>query len=145
MKRLCILATFLMLLTIAYAGNNKTTKDSSVLPAKSRQFLTEHFAGIPVSNIKIEKELMLIDNYDVILTDGTKVEFNRKGEWEEIKRHKKAVPSAIVPASIRKYIKQHYPSAKVVAISKDSRDYEIDLDNRIELKFDLKGNLIEID
>lgn len=146
MKRFSILATLLLLLTaIAYAGNDRITKDVSVLPASGRQFLSEHFASIPVSHIKIEKELMRVDSYDVILTDGTKVEFNRNGKWEEVKRNKAAIPTAIIPVSIRKYVKQHYPKAKIIGISRDSRDYEIDLNNQLELKFDLKGKFIKID
>lgn len=145
MKRLGILAVLLMSLTVVFACNDKITKDTSVLPAQSQKFLTTHFAGIPVSHIQIDRELMLIDSYEVILTDGTNIEFDRKGAWEEVKRHSEAIPEAIIPATIRKYIKQNHPTAKVVAISRDRRDYEVDLDNRLELKFDLKGNLIEID
>lgn len=145
MKRLSILAVLLLSLTSLFACNDKITKDTNVLPELSRRFLSEHFAGIPVSHIQIEKDFLLVDSYDVILTDGTNVEFNRKGEWEEVRRHGAAIPSAIVPSFIRKYVLQHYPSATIVAISRDRRDYEVDLDNRLELKFDLKGNLIEID
>lgn len=145
MRKLFILATFLLSLTIAFAGNDKITKDTSVLPTVSRQFLSRHFAKIPVSHIKIEKALMGIDSYDVILTDGTNVEFNRKGEWKEVKRHKTAIPAAIVPKSIREYVKKHYPSAVIIAIDKDSRNYEVDLNNKTELKFNLKGKLTDID
>lgn len=145
MRKLFILATFLLSLTIAFAGNDKITEDTSVLPTVSRQFLSRHFAKIPVSHIKIEKALMGIDSYDVILTDGTNVEFNRKGEWKEVKRHKTAIPAAIVPKSIREYVKKHYTSAVIIAIDKDSRNYEVDLNNKTELKFNLKGKLTDID
>lgn len=145
MKGLSILAVLLLSLTSLFACNDKITKDTNVLPELSRRFFSEHFAGIPVSHIQIDKDFLLIDSYDVILTDGTNVEFNRKGEWEEVRRHGAAIPSAIIPDFIRKYVLQHYPSATIVAISRDRRDYEVDLDNRLELKFDLKGNLIEID
>lgn len=145
MKRFSILALLLLSLTVVFACNDKVSTDIGVLPQQSRQFLSTHFAGIPVSHIQIDKDFLVVDSYDVILTDGTNVEFNRKGEWKEVKRHNAAIPTAIIPAFIRKYVKQHYPTAKVLAISRDRRDYEVDLDNRLELKFDLKGNLIEID
>lgn len=145
MKRFSILALLLLSLTVVFACNDKVSTDIGVLPQQSRQFLSTHFAGIPVSHIQIDKDFLVVDSYDVILTDGTNVELNRKGEWKEVKRHNAAIPTAIIPAFIRKYVKQHYPTAKVLAISRDRRDYEVDLDNRLELKFDLKGNLIEID
>lgn len=146
MRRLSVLAVLLLSLTSAYARHDKVTKDMNVLPASSRQFLTEHFANIPVAHIQVEKNLMVFtDEYEVILTDGTNVEFNRQGEWKDVKRHNQAIPAAIVPAQIQKYVKQNYPATTIVSISKDRKDYEVDLSNKIELKFDLKGRLIEID
>lgn len=146
MKRLSILAVLFLSVTMTFAHRDKITTDMSVLPAASRQFLTEHFANIAVSHIQVEKMMMLLtEEYDVILTDGTNVEFDRKGEWKDVKRHNQAIPSALVPVHIQKFVQQKYPSATIVAISKDSRDYEVDLSNGTELKFNLKGKLIEID
>lgn len=146
MKRLRnILAILSLSVTMACADNNKVTKDTGVLPAASRQFISEHFGDIAVSHIQIEKNLVLTDSYDVILTDGTNVEFNRKGEWKEVNRHNLSVPGAIIPEAIRTYVRQNYPSAMIVAIDKDFRDYEIDLNNGLELKFDLQGNLVDFD
>lgn len=146
MKRLSsILAILSLSVAIACADNNKITKDTGVLPATSRQFISEHFGDIAVSHIQIEKNLVLTDSYDVILTDGTNVEFNRKGEWKEVNRHNLPVPGAIIPETIQNYVRQNYPLAMIVAVDKDFRDYEIDLDNGIELKFDLQGNLVDLD
>ena len=118
---------------MACAGNDKITSDTNVLPVSSRQFISDHFKDIPVSHIQIEKNLIRISSYDVILTDGTNVEFNHKGEWKEI------------PEVIQDLIKKNYSSNKVVKIEKEIRDYEIKLDNGLEMTFDLKGNLIDID
>ncbi|MSL47245.1 hypothetical protein GKE57_29435, partial [Escherichia coli] len=46
---------------------------------------------------------------------------------------------------IQDLIKKNYSSNKVVKIEKEIRDYEIKLDNGLEMTFDLKGNLIDID
>ena len=89
--------------------------------------------------------LIRISSYDVILTDGTNVEFNHKGEWKEIKLHGLPIPQAIIPEVIQDLIKKNYSSNKVVKIEKEIRDYEIKLDNGLEMTFDLKGNLIDID
>lgn len=146
MKRNNYLLIILSLLSVmACAGNDKITNDTDLLPVSSRQFISDHFKDIPVSHIQIEKNLIRISSYDVILTDGTNVEFNRRGEWKEIKRHNLPIPQAIIPAVIQNHLKKTYPSNRVVAIDKDIRDYEIKLDNGLEMKFDLKGNLIDID
>ncbi len=129
----------------ACSGNDKITQDIDLLPISSRQFISEHFADVPVSHIKIEKNLLWTEGYDVILTDGSNLEFNRKGEWKEIKRRGLPIPQTIKPAEIQGQVTKSYPSNRVVAIDKDRRDYEIKLDNGLEMKFDLKGNLIDID
>ena len=118
---------------------------SRVTPTYCRFPAANHFKDIPVSHIQIEKNLIRISSYDVILTDGTNVEFNHKGEWKEIKRHGLPIPPAIIPEVIQDLIKKNYSSNKVVKIEKEIRDYEIKLDNGLEMTFDLKGNLIDID
>ena len=55
------------------------------------------------------------------------------------------VPAAIVPQQIRDYVAKNYPDRKVTAIDRDRRDYEVELDNGLDLKFDLKFRLIDID
>ena len=39
----------------------------------------------------------------------------------------------------------NYPDTKVLKIERDKKEYEVKLSNRVELKFDLKFNLIDID
>lgn len=146
MKRINFLLTVLSSLSVmACAGNDTITSDTNRLPASSRHFLSVHFKETPVSHIQIEKDLVRISSYDVILTDGTNVEFDRNGEWTEIKRHRLPIPRTIIPAVIQDHIRRNHSSEKIVAIEKDTRDYEIKLDNGLEMKFDLAGNLIDID
>ena len=138
MKRINYLLIVLSLLSVmACAGNDKITSDTNILPVSSRQFISDHFKDIPVSHNQIEKKLIRISSYDVLLTDGTNVEL--------IKRHGLPIPPAIIPEVIQDLIKKNYSSNKVVKIEKEIRDYEIKLDNGLEMTFDLKGNLIDID
>ena len=60
-------------------------------------------------------------------------------------RDRLPIPQAIIPEVIQDLIKKNYSSNKVVKIEKEIRDYEIKLDNGLEMTFDLKGNLIDID
>ena len=41
--------------------------------------LDEHFPKKKVSMVKTDKHLLRKSDYDVKLTDGTKIEFNRQG------------------------------------------------------------------
>ena len=73
------------------------------------------------------------------------VEFTKNGEWKDVECKYGEVPAAIVPQQIRDYVAKNYPDRKITAIDRDRRDYEVELDNGLDLKFDLKFRLIDID
>ena len=146
MKRIGIILIGLALMTnMACADNDKVTNNINELPQVSRNFLNNYFNGNKVSHIKIDKDLFLVDSYDVILTDGTSVEFNRDGEWKEVKSFQQNIPDTLIPAEIRQYVSQNYPGQKIMTVERGKRKVSVDLANGLELKFDLKGNLIDID
>ena len=74
-----------------------------------------------------------------------KAEFYKDGEWKEVDCRYSSVPAAVVPAQIAQYVSGHYPDASIVQIDRDKHDYEVKLSNGLELTFDLKFNLIDID
>jgi hypothetical protein len=146
MKRIGIILIGLALMTnLACADNDKVTNNINELPQVSRTFLNNYFNGNKVSHIKIDKDLFLIDSYDVILTDGTSVEFNRDGEWKEVKSFQQNIPDTLILAEIRQYVSQNYPGQKIMTVERGKRKVSVDLANGLELEFDLNGNLIDID
>ena len=134
-KLMMILAGTALMVTSApaFAGNDRPIAVGE-LPATAQQFIKAHFAGVEVSLSKVDEELFDKD-YKVVFVNGAKVEFTKNGE----------VPAAIVPQQIRDYVAKNYPDRKITAIDRDRRDYEVELDNGLDLKFDLKFRLIDID
>ncbi|MDH6305086.1 hypothetical protein M2459_002183 [Parabacteroides sp. PF5-5] len=147
MKKIGLFLVCLLIITTIQAGNRgKTiTNDTSVLPAASRDFIAKHFSGIRISHISIEKNMMGIKGYDVILTNGVDVEFDKAGEWTEVDANKAVVPSSIIPQPILTYVQTKFKEAHIIKIDKDWNDYEVDLSNGLELTFNHKGNLLDID
>ena len=127
----------------AFAGNDRPIAVGE-LPAVSQEFIKTHFAGVEVSFSKVDEELFDKD-YKVVFVNGAKVEFAKNGEWKDVECKYGEVPAAIVPQQIRDYVTKNYPKNKIVAIDRDRRDYEVELDNGLDLKFDLKFRLIDID
>ena len=82
------------------------------------------------------------NDYTVYLDNGVKVEFDGSGKWDSIKG---AVPSAVIPAKIKNYLSQHYASFNVVKIDRKRYGYEVELNNDLELKFDVNGNFLGLD
>lgn len=144
MKKLVFLLVCLFALqTIMYADDNKPIQVSQ-MPQPAQQFIRQHFADSKVALAKIENDFF-DKSYEVIFTDGNKVEFDKKGNWKEVNCKYSSVPMTIPPTPIQKYVENNYPDVKVLKIERDKQEYEVKLSNRVELKFDLKFNLIDID
>ena len=140
MKKLLILAAAVFALgTSTVSADNDRPISVSELPEKAQQFIRQHFPNEKVSFAKMERELF-DTTYEVIFTSSSKVEFLKNGDWKEVDCKYSTVPAAIIPQQIA-----HYPDTSVVQIDRDKRDYEVKLTNGLELTFDLKFNLIDID
>ena len=114
------------------------------MPAAAQKFIKAHFPDSKISYAKIDDELVYKE-YEVMFADGVKIEFNGDGEWKDVDCKFGAVPAAIIPKKIAGYVAKNYPDAKIIKIDRDRRDYEVSLSNRLELTFDMKFNLVEID
>lgn len=55
------------------------------------------------------------------------------------------MPDVIVPPRIREYVTASHPGQKMVKIERSRREYEVKLDNGLDLTFDRNYNLIDID
>ena len=145
MKKLLILAAAVFALgTSTVSADNDRPISVSELPEKAQQFIRQHFPNEKVSFAKMER-VLFDTTYEVIFTSSSKVEFLRNGDWKEVDCKYSTVPAAIIPQQIAQYVSQYYPDTSVVQIDRDKRDYEVKLTNGLELTFDLKFNLIDID
>ena len=61
------------------------------------------------------------------MNDGTKIDFNSKGEWKSVDCKFSALPSGIIPDVIVADIAQRYPSQQPYKIEKEMGGYEIDI------------------
>ncbi len=144
MKKLLLLLVCLFAFQALVKANDDKPIKVTQLPPSAQQFIKSHFGNSKVAIAKMETD-WLDKSYDVIFTDGNKLEFDKQGNWKEINCKYSAVPASVIPVQILKYVSENYPDAKVLKIERDKKDYEVKLSNRWELKFDLQFNLIDID
>ncbi len=126
-----------------WADNDKPIA-AERLPAPAQEFIKQHFNGIGISLATVDKEIFET-TYEVFLASGSRIEFDGKGQWKDIDCQHGRVPEEAVPEGIRSYLAANYPERYVTGIDRDTRDYEIKLDNQLELTFNRKFQLIEID
>ena len=130
MKKFTILLASLAVMASsvpAFAGKDRIITVGE-LPAVAQQFVQTHFKAVEVSYAKVDEEL-----------------FAKDGAWKEVDCKYGEVPAAIVPQQIRDYVAKNFAGRKIVSIDRDKRDWEVKLDNGLDLKFDLHFRLIEID
>lgn len=84
-------------------------------------------------------------SYMVVFTNGDGLEFNKDGEWKDYECTQCFVPNEVIPAPIQAYLSANMAGQRVKKIEKNRRSYDVKLDSGLELEFDLKGNLIELD
>ncbi|MDE6451507.1 MAG: PepSY-like domain-containing protein, partial [Odoribacter sp.] len=113
-------------------------------PSKAQHFIQQFFSGNTVAYAKIDKDF-LDKNYDVVFTNGEKIEFDKNGEWKEINCKFTTVPDAVIPEQIKSYVTKQFPQAKVLKIEREHKGYEVKLNNKLEIKFNSHFQVIEID
>ena len=145
MKKLAFLFVCLFALSLNVSAGNDKPIQVTELPKAAQQFIQNHFAAQSVAMAKMETEFMS-KSYDVIFTNGDKVEFDKKGNWTNVDCEHTQVPQAVIPMAIQKYLAKNYPDAYVLKIElTDRKGYDVDLNNGFDIEFDKRFNVIEID
>ena len=128
---------------VANADNDKPISVNA-LPAKAQTLLSQHFNGQKVMLATIETGV-INKSYDVVLQNGTKLEFDKKGNLTEIDCKQGKVPAKLIPQAIRNYLKKNYPAQAVKKIEMSKNEYEVELANGLDLTFNKHFQLIDID
>ncbi|MCC8089248.1 MAG: PepSY-like domain-containing protein [Rikenellaceae bacterium] len=139
MKRIILILLGIIAIHAAAFAYGGTVIPYSELPEKAREFIQENFPGIEILQTQRDRDIYDRD-YKVNFSNGTVIEFDRKGDWTEIKSAN-GIPDSVVPAVILNFIRTNHASyVKVIEIERDAKEYELKLDNGLELEFDNKGN-----
>lgn len=118
--------------------------DSNELPSAAQTFITTNYPDETVTYCEKDYDDWSYV-YDVQLSDGTRIEFDKKGEWQEIENRVEGVKESVVPAPIWAYVTTNYTELFIVDIEKDYRGYDVELNNDLDLDFDPEGNFVRID
>lgn len=142
MKKKIILAT--LLLSIVISANAQKKIQFTELPKTSQDFITKYFSHTTVDVVKKDAEHGE-KGYEVILKDGTEVEFWKDGSYREVDGENKPIPTDFIPKVIKDYVEQHYPNEKITHIDYGHKDLDVDLTNKIDLEFTKEGKFIKGD
>lgn len=142
-KVIKIFSLICIIIAVSSCDGQKIITPSSLDPS-ILSFVKTYFQQSTITNAIYEDH-----EYDLLLSDGTKLEFDKKFEWTEIDCERSTVyekvPGALVPQPIYNYITTNYSDNRIVKISRDRDSWSVDLDNNIEIEFDKTFKIREID
>lgn len=144
MKKLMLILVSLFTLQGMVMANDDVPVTVDQLPTAARKFIKTYFVKSEISYAKLDKD-WTEKKYDVVFTNGDKLEFDSKGNWIDVDCKYTEVPAAIVPKAIKEYVTKNHPRTKIVQIERDKKFHEIELNNGIELKFDKQFKAVKID
>ncbi len=135
-------ACFFMQSVSIFAGD--LVVPTSQLPAAATTFVKTNFPGQTIAYAVLDREFSGT-RYEVCLNNGVELDFDKNGTWDKVDCNYDPVPAQLVPASIANYVKANFADASIVKIDKERYGYDIELSNDLELKFNKKGQLMNID
>ena len=146
MKKLMLITLSILTLgTFTASADTDRAITVEQLPQKSQQFIKQYFPNEKVAYAKEERDF-LETKYEVVFVNSAKLEFQKNGEWKDVDCVKgTAVPSALIPAKITGHIEKEFSGKTIRSISRDKKEYELELSDGMEVKYDLNGNFIGVD
>ena len=69
----------------------------------------------------------------------------RNGEWKEFDCKVSNVPTELIPEPIKTNVKTTFPGAIIIKLSRDRRGNEAKLNNGLELEYNKKFQIVDID
>ena len=114
------------------------------LPAAAQKFVKTNFADNTVVFVTKDDDLIAPD-YEVVLDNGTVLQFSNAGSLEKIEAFRTGVPQNLVPEKINDYVSANYPGTTYREYEQDRGKHEVKLSNGLELTFNSGFTLIEID
>ena len=86
------------------------------------------------------------DEYEVILSNKTQIDFYTSGEWKDVDAPAgQALPTGFYPADIDLYLAFNLEGVGVNEISKESYGYDVETVTGLDMRFDHDGKYLSTD
>ena len=113
------------------------------LPEEVISFLDTHFSGIEIRSVIKDYDNSTYE-FEVYLSNGTRIELSRRGEWRNVENHLAGVPHSVIPNKILTYVAENYPDQMIIGIERD-RQIDVELKGGVELVFSLNEDFVKFD
>ena len=117
--------------------------DDTKIPARSKAFIDQFFPESSVVIVEMEEDGDGLEEYEVWLNDGTKIDFDLQGEWKVVARKKTGVPLSLIPQQIKYFVKTKYPNNVITKFSRKDYGYKLELSDDMDLRFNKQYQFME--
>ena len=135
--------------TVLFAVNIAAAKDVQIkfseLPQKAQTYVRTHFSESDVASVWKDTEMLLVEDYTVVLSNGLEIDFYPNGDWKEVKSRGTEIPSKIIPSGIFQYVSQNYNGQRIKELKKKRYGYKVELSGDIDLEFSQNEKFLRID
>ena len=114
------------------------------LPAAAQATVKQYFDEANIAFCTMDRE-WFGKEYKVQFNDGSDIKFEGDGSLHNVDCKFRAVPEALVPEVVRQQVAAQFPQAMIIEWGKDDRGWKAELNNKLELKFNSKYQMIGID
>lgn len=143
MKKISLILVAISLFVFSNANAQKKYLAVSETPGQIISYINAHFPKSEIISVKKDKEVLKTE-YKVKLNTMVEIEFDGNFSIKKIES-KSALPQSVVPEKIVAYIHKNYPNNKILEWKKEKKGQKIELDNDIDVVFDLNGKFLGID
>lgn len=143
MKRI-IISVIIALVSLSNLRADDRPVMLSQLPEAAQAFINKYYPNDKVSFATVDDDLIAPD-YQVALVSGVMMQFSHKGKLEKIESRNGSIPEGIIPIQIIQAVKGFYPDASILGYEVDWNSHEVKLSNRLELKFNNKYKVVDLD
>lgn len=140
MKKLFSYSIVMLLMVSSLLMGRDQAIPVTSIPKAAKTFLNQYYSGIELVFAEKDK-----GEVEVTLANGVEVSFLSNGDWKQVDGKYQAIPTGFIPAPVLATIKKMYPSAAIIKIEKDWAGYDIELNNRMELKIAADGQVYEME
>ena len=116
------------------------------LPSEITNYISIHFPNNTIVQAINDRDV-LTKTYDILLSESISLEFNRKKEIVDIDGVDgiTQLPNSVIPEKILQYVTTNYPTNFITDWELDDKNQQVQLDNGLDLEFNMKGDFLRID
>ena len=113
------------------------------IPTGIKSYIETHFSSNRIVRAEKDTENNTI-TYEIYLNENINLEFNSTSEIIDIDGVIQ-LPNSVIPQSILDYVSTNYANNFITDWELEFNHQQVELNNKIELEFELNGNFIRID